>query len=129
MLIEHGDVQTKLDEMRERNNFNWFTLSRLQQNRLNPSAFVERTVKVIRESECSETLIVFEQPSHRMDDAVARMSKAIARAVEIDHPILAICVDTEYYNALKAERARSVYGRSEFSVVGNGSDLNTEVLK
>ena len=108
MLIEHGDVQTNLDALRERDNFNQFYMSRGEQNRLNPSVFVEKTVKVICESECSETLIVFEEPSHRMDDAVARIAKTIARAVEIDHPILAICVDTEYYNALKAEKEKSV---------------------
>ena len=37
MLIEHGDVQTNLDALRERDNFNQFYMSRGEQNRLNPS--------------------------------------------------------------------------------------------
>lgn len=101
MLIEQGDVQQNLDAMIERDNYNRFFMSRKEQNLLNPAPFVDNTVKAIRESNHAETLIVFENPSHRMDDYVARIIRQIAKDVDPDAPILAICVDTEYFDELK----------------------------
>ena len=101
MLIEHGDPRQDLEAMLERDNCNRFRMSRSAQNMLNTAPFVDSTVKAIRESECSETLIVFEEPSHRMDQYVSTIIRLIATDVDPDHVILAICVATKEFNELK----------------------------
>ena len=103
MLIEQGDVQENLDAMMKRDNFNRFYLSRREQNHLNTAPFVDGTVKAIRESEAPETLIVFESPSHRMDQYVSTIAQLIAKDVDSEHRILAICVETAYFNELKED--------------------------
>lgn len=101
MLIKQGDVQGNLKAMMERGNFNQFFMSRSEQNHLNTAPFVDGTVKAIRGSERPETLIVFEEPSHRMDQYVSTLAQLIAKDVDPYHPILAICVETERFNELK----------------------------
>ena len=111
MLIEHGDPEQNLEAMIERDHCNKFYMSRREQNHLNSAPFVDKKVKAIRESECLETLIVFEEPSHRMDQYVSTIAQAIAESVDSDHPILAVCVPPEKFQELRKENYGNLHNR------------------
>ena len=107
MLIEHGDARKNLEAMLKRGNCNRFTMDRREQNSLNSAPFVAKTVKAICGSDCPETLIVFENSSHRMDMYVSTITRAIVQKVDPDHAILAVCVETEEFNQLKGNHTET----------------------